>query len=519
MSASTAVGLLSGILLAMEQRGEEDPVDVLPVVHDDLKPEQGLLAAFAERLGGVYVDVDGRSPGADGPLNESLAAITERICAESSLPITVTEDAGRVIATSADHEEPTGGVYTALRVIELLVSGEIDRSWVAISYPLAGLDTMLARMLWQLTAVTISDAPPPSLGTFIPIAAGDVSVSRHCLPHAPVRFAVHQGRLIRRGSTTHLEAALDTILTDAELPLVLFLGAGASASAEISLGDTVRDQAIADLTGHDIGSPDLVGHFREWLARHPDRWMEGEQGQTVTSFARSLTLERVLREEFWALSGRPREASRTVVRMRAECDRALDRMPLGRAALHRLADKLPRLVVITVNFDQLIEDQLDHPHQVVAGPDAFEEHRQLVIDRATGQTEVLPILKVHGTIERADTLVADINDTSRGLPRQVVDTFDALLDEVGAVAWVWVGCSMRDEDVKQWLRRRDTAERMAEFFVDPLPGPSLFEYARREREARWALQQQQTLEGHRLITETSDTFLSALDLRADVLRA
>jgi hypothetical protein len=82
-----------------------------------------------------------------------------------------------------------------------------------------------------------------------------------------------------------------------------------------------------------------------------------------------------------------------------------------------------------------------------------------------------------------------------------------------------IGCSMRDEDVKAWLRRPDTADRIAEWFVDPLPGPTLFEYARREREARWALQLQQTFEDHRLVTETSDTFLAALEQRVDSMSA
>jgi hypothetical protein len=108
----------------------------------------------------------------------------------------------------------------------------------------------------------------------------------------------------------------------------------------------------------------------------------------------------------------------------------------GRAVLHRLVEKLPRLILITVNFDQLIEDKLSAPCQVIAEVSAFEDHRPLVVARGTGSDVVVPILKVHGTIERPETLIADINETSRGLPRAIVDTFDALLDATDTLPWV-----------------------------------------------------------------------------------
>jgi len=59
-------------------------------------------------------------------------------------------------------------------------------------------------------------------------------------------LAVQNDRLIVRGGATAMGSAITSLLVAWEQPLVLFLGAGASASARISVGDAMRSQALLD---------------------------------------------------------------------------------------------------------------------------------------------------------------------------------------------------------------------------------------------------------------------------------
>lgn len=171
---------------------------------------------------------------------------------------------------------------------------------------------------------------------------------------------------------------------------------------------------------------------------------------------------------------------------------------------------------MTINFDRLVEDDLTNEHRVLARPEEFEADRQLVVDRVRGQSNVVPILKLHGTIEDPDTLVATVDKTEFGLPPQIAETLDAMLRaNDGSLTWIWIGCSMRDADLRIWLGNQNGATAMSEWWVDPLPSQTLFDYARHLRESHWATLGQSLRD--RLITETADVFLQRLDDHAAAL--
>lgn len=508
MTARRTLALLDAILAEVERHRGVEPI-TLPVVHDAFAPEEGLIAAAAEHLDGALIDIGNRAEGATGPMNRPLAGLIAERLSRARLEVQFEEDAGRVIATFVEHPEPSGGLEVLLRLAEVLVSAEIDQPYAFVSYPLGAMDTAVAGAAWEITGLTVTASPPPNLRTFVPIAAGDVSVAQHCRPENPVRFAIQQDRIITRGRSADLDAAVRTVLLQPDQPLVLFLGAGASASAGISIGDPIRDDALRRLVGPQPTVDQLIEAFMGHLDAK-DRWRPGEKDLTPSQFRDRLTLERVLREEFHSLAGRPLALSSSVQRIAAESERALDHLPDGRKALRALIPQLPRLVVATVNFDQLIEHELEVEHRVLADPDAFEVHRELVVERITGRSTVLPILKLHGTIEDADTLVATIDRTEFGLPGPIASTLDAMLEASGgALTWVWIGCSMRDADLRIWLGNQDGATDLTEWWVDPLPSQTLFDYARHLRESHWA-GLGQTLRD-RLITETADVFLSRLN--------
>jgi hypothetical protein len=245
--------------------------------------------------------------------------------------------------------------------------------------------------------------------------------------------------------------------------------------------------------------------------------MDDEEELPHEIFERTLTLERALREEFFMLSGTPKDRSLTVQRMTEDCMRALDRQPEGRQALWQLAELLPRLVIVTVNFDQLIEEGMSADHVVVVGNDQYVSERDLVLARLRGENVPLPILKLHGSIDDANSLVVDIRTTSRGLPTEIVTTLNSMISEAGGwLPWVWIGCSMRDADVAAWLAGKDGVAELQEWWVDPLPPRSVYAYVKRRRLAEWAAIDQSLRD--RQITEISDRFLSHLAVRAGQLR-
>jgi hypothetical protein len=516
MSDRTTLGFLEAIAREAELPGIDRPL-VLPAVHDAVGREEPLLDAFAKYHGGILIKLGHRPPGAPGPLNHARVAIAQAIFGTANLDLRYDEAAGRITASFSRHASPSGGLATALRVAESFASEEIDAPVVFLTYALDGMDSAVAHAVWDLLGLAISDAPPSALRVWVPIAEGDVDVRRHCTPANPVRLAVQNDRLIVRGAATAMGSALSSLLLARDQPLVLFLGAGASASAGISMGDAVRSRALQHVTGH-AGSTDmLVDAFRTWVASR-DRWRNGEQNLTRSQFVEQLTLERVLREEFHELGGLSRRLSPTVAALTDECNSGLLRLPPGRQALRRLVVELPRLVLATVNFDRQIEDGLGSPHQVISTPEAMTTHRGLICDRLAGNTDIVPILKLHGSIEDPDNLIADIENSELGLPDEVAATLDAMLSPDNVpLTWVWIGCSMRDADLKAWLRRKNGATELREWWADPLPSQSLVSYARYVRAAQWA-SLEQTLR-NRLVTETADTFLPALLDRAISLPA
>jgi hypothetical protein len=501
----------AGRFVGLHQDAENgSPIQVIPAVHDALEMDHEALEAIATRYDGRYIRCDDLAPvrlEARGPINSGMAEHLVQLCANRNMPIRLTEEDGQVVAVAEDYGEPTGSLPMMLRVLAFLASAGLECPLVVLSYSLVGLDEVRAALLWEATL-----APgifgPPQLRTFVPIAGGEVDVSAHCNRlEGSARLVVREGELIERAPSRTLADSLRMILPDVSKPIVLFLGAGFSASSDIPQGNRLRDLAIASLTGRDVGSIELIPAFRHFLDDH-ERWMTDEKQLPLDIFERNLTLERVLREEFYALSGRDRSESGTLQRMRRDCSRALDRQPPGRQSLWKLAGLLPRLVIVTVNFDQQAEMGMAAGNIVIVNRDDLARNRDLVVSRLKGDPTPLPILKLHGSIDNFESLVADINSTSRGLPAEMTIMLDSIVSTVGYMPWVWIGCSMRDADVTAWLAGKSGRTDLLEWWVDPLPPLSVQIYAKRWRWKDWA-EMDQTLRD-RQITEVSDRFLSAL---------
>lgn len=515
MSVGATLDLLRSIVVDHENRHAQSAPVVVHCVHEsaDTVEDAVVFGSVIRRAGGSYFRCHPEVPNPSfrGPLCQPMAAQASKLAAQRGIELSIDETDGSVVTNVQGATDTSDSAAILSQVVSLLCSSEIDSELSVFSYPTSELDEARASLIWELAAaVPLLRSGAPQ--TLVPIALGWVDVVRHCNPIADsVRYVVRGGELVRRQPRRLPDTRLNRILMDVDEPIVLFLGAGASASAHIPQGNALRDAAISYLTGAQVSSDELLPSFRQYLEDHPQRFLVGEQAMGREQFDANLTLERVLREEFHELSGRSRAEAHTVKALAKLCSGALQWDPPGRRALRDLVALLPRLVVAMVNFDQLVEDGLATEHEVIASVDDFDVSQALLAERMSGQPTVLPILKVHGTIDRPETLVADIDATTMGLPRTVEAALDTIISTAGRVTWVWVGCSMRDVDMRQWLRRQD-ASNITEFWVDPLPPRSVLEYAQERRLAQWA-SDEQTL-ADRQITESSDVFLPLLLERA-----
>lgn len=498
-----------------------DPTDtvtpaLLHTVHDNFDADEAIIEAFVARHQGTYIacTTENNEPlAAPGTPRTEFLTPLQLLCERRNMPIDVHQDDDSFTLSTTRFAGTTGASATILNVLTVLLSSQMDQPLVVLSYELSSLDEATAQLLWDACGL-LQTYPPGALKTFVPLAAGPLNVPTHCNPTNGARFVIRDHQFFGRNRRPASQDTLTAILRDINQPIVLFLGAGASASSRMPDGNRVRDFALGVLTGEQDDPERAIALFRDYLTTH-GQWLPEERNIPEATWARDLTLERVMREEFRRLSGTSRRESRTIIRLRRDADNALERFPAGREALWKLAELLPRLVIATVNFDQLIEVGMSADHVVLASPDEFETHRALVTDRLDGSATQIPILKVHGSIERPETIVADIDSTSGGLPRKIADTLTAMTDSQEYLTWVWVGCSMRDVDIAQWLRTLDGARQIKEFWVDPLPPASVTRYAQQRRRWDWA-QHHSTLRD-RQITETSDVFFTELLKHANAL--
>lgn len=488
---------------------------VVPCMHEDLDADKDFLTAAAARFDGVLYDLDADADNWEdpaGPLQDNRAAFLTGMAASipGALPaaLVIEEIDGRVVARIEGHPGPAEtSLLPILRAAAVIASADYDA--VDITWFCADIDTAdaaRATLLWALLTANPTDLKIAGPKTIVPMLGRRIDPSIDYLREPPVRLIARWDRVLRR-SPTIMNVAMREIAYHGG-PLVLFLGAGASATAGISMGNVYRDRALQELLGdtHATGADDLADRFFDYL-HDQRRFLPGEGNRAA--FAQGLTLERVLRETFFELGAKPRTTSATVQELIEECEAALGFMRPGRQAIHALAQSLKgRLVIITVNFDELIETDMTAEHLVCAAPADFEDALDRVRGYLRGEDEPVPILKLHGTISDPGSLIGSIDDTAAGLRDEVRHVLDAILSFAEPMTWVWVGCSMRDRDVNAWLGGLGRRA-LDEWWVDPFPGASLDEFVENHRRAGWQAAGGRQLTD-RLVIDSADNFLRLL---------
>lgn len=503
--------------LIAEHKVDRDGASALvPCLHEELGKDIHLLRAGVRRCGGVLYDLndDALWENPPGPISRDRSNLLEGIMqgaggdVPGSLVFSQHHDGGVEARFSDKKTVAEPSLQVMLRCAAVVASAAYDEhELVIITVDSASLDARRKELLWSMLTIAPDDLTVQGKPvTVVPIFGASVDPQVDYPRRPAVRFVVRWDRVVRR-SEARRKAAVRSIATS-EGPIVIFLGAGASATAGIPLGNVYRDRALTELVGPKESSRAAAEAFFDHLHEH-EHFMPGEERDRA-AFVEQLTLERVLLETFKELGYRDRTSSPLIQDVVRDCEIALQYLRPGRRAIRELAARLPgRLVIITVNFDQLVETDLGVDSQVSYRPDQFKANLPDLLDYVQGDTtKAIPVLKLHGSIQDVNSLIATIDKTSAGLHEDVAKALDEVLRVCGTpITWVWVGCSMRDRDINKWLGGRGPKP-FDEWWVDPLPGPSLDEFIQQQRAPGWALIDR-TLDD-RLIVDSADGFLAAL---------
>ena len=140
-----------------------------------------------------------------------------------------------------------------------------------------------------------------------------------------------------------------------------------------------------------------------------------------------------------------------------------------------------KLILAEVNFDRLVEEHSPVPLRVFASDEEFEEADKYVTDYLAGEETDVPLLKLHGSIERPGTCVVSDEQTEAGIGAGKLRAIRSLYND--RRAWIYIGASMRDRDLLTVFRGSDFANGTDEVWVSPFLPDTVEDFAR----SRWAI--------------------------------
>lgn len=378
-----------------------------PLLDQVIRADEGLLVDAAKFADAVQLD------GNAADVAALVAAVEIALTEINELPDTdehfrLVMDAGRVSVTGSTDFAAASSAEQALRglLVALFAVDLRGNDLAGLVYTEEALDAAHEAILWRLL-MRLPDLLHRQPASTLVIIAGDADLQfgLHCVGDPSLRWQVNDDGLQARHPRERDRAAVDDLArirgTDAAL-VTLMLGAGASAGY-LPLGNDVRDRALGGLMDTPVDRrnyPDVAGNLFRRLQAATDRLLPGEREAGRDEFVRRLTLERVLREERHI---ERRDLSSTLLWFEEQHDAAMRRLEDDRAA--GLLDEDPlggllalrrRLVLVTVNFDQVIEAKggsnvrpFIHATDLAKLPDYLERY-------AAGEDLPVPLVKAHG---------------------------------------------------------------------------------------------------------------------------
>ena len=525
-------------LIKSYDRPDTGHMQVIPCLTDDIASCIDTVTAVVRQAGGAVVNTTAFRSSAELPADAEnycdpvhgnppmawRAEIAEalRITRVSGRYRVIIEASGGMIdakyqaLTPADPDPgPASADDPVLAVARALCSERLlSHRLGVLVYDETGLDVSQRIPLWELSQ-HLHGAATKNLRTLVMLVRAVVQIPRHTQQQSGFRWALSDGRLLRRYDWSSARVHINDILGSEAPFMVLFLGAGFSASSGLALGNHLRDRTIERMQLADAGasSEQLARAFYQWVAAN-SRLLPSEEVAELSDLASRLTLERVLREEYLSFAG---EDPPTLREFKIECDRAVTRMGGAPLSLSRLIASGRKAVICTVNFDELVEAAAGPDGvEVFSSDDDFTRAPTHLEDYLADRNDRAPLWKLHGTIGDLRTCIANNAVTLMGLsdPKEKA-LYELLNHSRTPIPWIYIGASMRDTDLNPILGRIEFAKGLREYWVLPHSISSVEDFAHAYRTERWKGQRGYD---ERLITETADTFLTALADRAAAFR-
>lgn len=517
MSAADALFRLAAEAAAFHSRSGAGAVTVVPVLVDDIAPARLVFEALCQVAGGRLLDaredeLQGAVPSTSDPVR--LAAVEAALTTAPSggvRRVVLISDPPMVDAEFVDPPggpDPSGGERTVLAVARAAAHADLDtHELVVVLWSDTAVDLLFRPALWSLAVDQLDGLGSTTLKTVIAVVESEIDVRQHCQRGRGFRIALQGGRLLHRHGSDMVAGSAAEIARHPR-PFVLFLGAGFGASSRLPLGNTVRDEAIRRLLGIAPGlsvtSDELGRRFHQWMAGHPGWLSDEERLMSDDNYSRQLTLEQVVLAEKKVYPDLP-----TLAAFKTHHDAVVGTPGQAAVDLARVTELTAgRIIIVEVNFDTLVESHSLVPVKVFASDDEFEDAPTYIANYLSGLETAIPVLKVHGTIDRFDTCVISDDQTGLGVGPYKLAALRALLDPDNPRLWVYVGASMRDRDLARVFGDEDWARGVDERWVAPYLVDTVEAFAA-ARTPFWERQPRRSIES-RLTTETADSYFAAL---------
>jgi SIR2-like domain len=502
-------------ILAKFEEGPSQSTTIIPVIMPGVREYQKVIETAITTAGGVFLDSKLCIQGVVGDIDERLwQAIRPEFTFSRSggkqQVLNLVAKQGHVYATidgnrvsSTDH-----GLATLCGIATSLFDQKLQEARLAvIVYSELDLDADAAGAAWRVFTRQLATTWVARVHLLVVLVeASEVKYDLHCTQGSSLAYRLGWNGLERRKNWITNLAAINRLRPDDNRGFVLFLGAGFSASSGLPLGDVLRDEALRIMFPSNASRPvsDLIDAFYDYVFVN-ERWaVISEREKNRGEFARTLTLERVLREELITVHGFTN--SPTLRHLQERNTYALARPGRAVRALKRMMAQQRHLIVVTVNFDQLVENCTQA--RVFASDQDFRKCGAY-IKQYLKEGGPIPVLKVHGTIDRPETIVATVDATARGLSSEKTQALRTLTSRAQPpdrlLPWIYIGCSMRDPDLEGLLGQQDFYQRLDEYWVSPFTVATAQQFTEKHR----VYDDQQNF-WHRSITETADVFMDKL---------
>lgn len=495
----------------------------MPLLEQVFKASEGVVVDALECRDGVECgDIE-----TDAPELVTLvsAMLDEYNASDGTARLALVIAGGRAEITGSPFDSVNAAQRAVREVAAAMCDYRLrDSDLAALVYAEESMDDDSVALVWRTLTDVLTHLNATNGPSTLCIIAGDSKASPgvNCSGPNSLRFRVDEDLSVRHAYANSLYPVGDVGRhTAADLPLlVLFLGAGASVADGLLTGDRLRDRALQSLTRQPVDKTTFSDVAREWYGELESRGdlLDFERGPGAQdAFVENLTLERVLEHE-QQIEGRP--FTTTLRTFAAEHTRRFDELVAQRNAgdladdpIIRLCARQSRIVLATVNFDEFIEARAGDNVRVFTTLEELEEFPTYLSDYKVNGGKV-PLLKLHGSIEKPDTLVATIRETNSGLNAQRQNAIQSLVTTTvlaASTSWWYVGYSMRDRDLENIWKGADF-QSMNEHWVDPYLNPHVATFIQTHRRPNWSRKafSSQWTARDRLVSLTASDFLMEL---------